>query len=300
MAESAPEIGDAFFRKEYRLNRLLGSLKTTTLVSMMEGITMGGGAGISVHGPYRIVTEKTMFAMPECMIGLVPDVGTSYVLSRLPYNFGNYLALTGARLNGAAVAAVGLGTHLVPSHQMDALENEITESDTEREGLSKKLLEQILSQYTEPVARIEDYPNVSVVNHCFGQSSVEAIVAELEKISAEGSVSEECQFAQEALNNILAGSPISVKLAFEELRRGREKTLTECLQMEFCLVTNLIREPDFYEGVRAALIDKDKNPKWSLASLSEVGDLEKYFRLPKGVRGLFEENEVFEQEQIED
>mmetsp|Transcript_5442 Transcript_5442/g.16226 ORF Transcript_5442/g.16226 Transcript_5442/m.16226 type:complete len:478 (+) Transcript_5442:272-1705(+) len=281
------EKADNFFRQEYRMNYLLGSLRTTRLISFIEGITMGGGAGVSTHGKYVVASENTVFAMPECVIGFVPDVGTTSYLGKLPYSFGNYLALTGARLKGAAVVSAGIATHYVPSGRLDDLEESLSEADARRDSpASERSILQVLSEFAEPVVQIEEHPHVSTIRRCFSQETVENIVKELKSVIAEGGGDK--SFAEEALASLMAGSPVSLKLALESVKRGKSMNLKRCLEMEFCMALNLIRESDFYEGIRAALIDKTKDPKWSASSTEEVKNISRFFHLPKGARGLFE------------
>mmetsp|Transcript_45587 Transcript_45587/g.177360 ORF Transcript_45587/g.177360 Transcript_45587/m.177360 type:complete len:409 (-) Transcript_45587:913-2139(-) len=276
-----------FFRHEYHMDYLLGSLKTTKQISFIEGICMGGGAGISVHGSYRVASESTVFAMPECNIGLVPDIGASYFLPRLPRQLGRYLALTGARLNGAAAVAAGVATHYVPTSLLDSLERRLSEVINTRE-FDPDIVRLALEECTEAVAPIGDYPNIESIESCFGKDTVEEILDELGKLQADGGGAAE--FAKEAIDSMTKANPLSLKLALEAQKRGSKSTLRECFEMEFALVANLVMGTgggDFYEGIRAALIDKDRNPKWTLKSIRDVEAIDQYFQLPAGVDELF-------------
>lgn len=261
-----------FFRREYSLNNLIATMKTP-YVAFMDGVTMGGGAGISVHGHYRIATEKTLFAMPECALGLFTDVGATHFLTHvLPYELGVYMAMTGARLGGKELTAVGIATHFVPSFKLDQLEERLGDvrwsgKDVEKIGM---LLDDIADPW-EDVQLVQKKPegpilkNQSEIMEVFSLETVEEIRDELNKRAQNGS--EWCQQAHKA---IVGGSPTSLKVTFEALRRSRNLPLAESLQMEYRMLYRFMEGNDFYEGVRSILVDKDNKPSFQPSRLEDI------------------------------
>lgn len=260
-----PEDGKTFFRAEYTLNNLIGSL-SVPYVALINGIVMGGGCGLSVHGNFRVVTEKALFAMPETAIGLFPDVGASHFLNKLPGSLGLYFGLTGQRLSGRDLFKAGIATHFVPSDKIQTLEDDIMR--LEKPDLLK--IDRVLTKYQEQWQ--DDYrkefslkPHIGRINSIFGQAdSVEQIIAGLEKDNSE--------WARKHLELLAKMSPTSLKLTFEQLKRGKSLTLPESLKMEYRMACRVTDGKDFYEGVRAVLVDRDNKPKWNPAKLEEVKD----------------------------
>ncbi|NP_001383558.1 3-hydroxyisobutyryl-CoA hydrolase, mitochondrial isoform 2 [Gallus gallus] len=224
-----------YFREEYRLDNAIGTCKKP-YVALIDGITMGGGVGLSVHGHFRVATEKTVFAMPETAIGLFPDVGGGYFLPRLSGKIGHLLALTGFRLKGRDVLKAGIATHFVESGK--------TKIDQEKEFVLDEHMERI--------------------NSIFSANSMEEIV---QKLKQDGS-----PFATKQLEAINKMSPTSLKLTLRQLREGATMSLQDVFTMEYRLSQACMRGHDFYEGVRAVLIDKDQSPRWKPAALEEVSD----------------------------
>jgi enoyl-CoA hydratase len=259
LSRSAAEGGAAaraFFHTEYRLNHLL-AVFPKPVVTFMHGVTMGGGVGISMPARFRIATEKTLFAMPECGIGLFPDVGGGWWLSRLEGNTGLWLALTGARLKGADCLALGIATHYVESQRLEALKAAIA-SDPER-------LEHWLDQFSSEPGPSAVEAHRPLIDRLFEANSVEEII---ERLRADPS-----SFAADALSKLVAQAPLSLKVSFRLLQEGaRLDRFEDEMATEFRLATRVVMLPDFTEGVRAVLVDKDNRPKWSPASLDEVGD----------------------------
>ncbi|KAF4530598.1 hypothetical protein B566_EDAN006804 [Ephemera danica] len=248
-----------FFREEYKLNYLIGNLPIP-YVALIHGITMGGGVGLSVHGRYRVATEKTIFAMPETAIGLFPDVGGSFFLPRLRGKLGMYLALTGYRLKGADVLHAGIATHICHSSQMADLEKNIVSKDT-------PLLDSILDEFDAKSAELKQQefslaPVMKQINSIFAAPSVEGIFKALKE---DGS-----KWALDTLATLQKMSPTSLKATFQQLELGATKNLKECLEMEYRMTQRFVAGHDFYEGVRSVLIDRDQNPKWKPATLEEV------------------------------
>ncbi|MBP2298538.1 enoyl-CoA hydratase/isomerase family protein [Azospirillum picis] len=256
----------AFFSEEYVLNRRIKRL-SKPYVALIDGISMGGGVGLSVHGSHRVVTERTLFAMPETGIGLYPDVGGTYFLPRLPGQTGIWLGLTGDRLKAADLLAIGAADAFVASASLDALIDDLAAGVPADEALA---------------ARRGDAGEAAVtavrpaVDRCYAFDSMEAIVKALE---AEGT-----EWAAGQLGTLRRMSPTSLKVTLAALRRGAKLDFDGCMVQELRLSLACLAGSDFYEGIRAVLIDKDKNPKWKPADLSDVGpsDVERHFAEPAG------------------
>lgn len=270
----------AFFREEYTLNHLIGSYRQP-YVALIDGITMGGGVGLSVHGRYRVATEKTMFAMPETLIGLFPDVGGSHFLPRLAGELGTYLGLTGARLKGRDVLAAGIATHYCASERLGDLELALIEcsgpADVER-ALSMHCAvaaDAVADGYQFALAAVRPQ-----IDRCFGAHTVEEII---ERLRADGS-----EWAQQTLKLLAPTSQLSLKVTLRLLREGAGRTLAECLRVEHRLVRRHAEDSDFAEGVRAMLIDRDNAPRWKYERLEEVP--------AEKVAGYFEPLECGEEE----
>lgn len=263
-----------FFKEEYMLNNLIGSMKVP-YIALIHGITMGGGVGLSVHGKYRVATEKTLFAMPETGIGLFPDVGGSWFLPRLPLgpHLGMYLGLTGYRLKGNSVFHAGVATHLVKFDQLNELKNEIINN-------GKEEIENILSKFhgNFPESKFSLQDNLSDIEKHFSfTDNIDTILQSLKD-------DENNPWSQKTLKDILRMSPSALKVTFRQLVEGAQKSsLKECLEMEYRIVNQCCKDNDFYEGVRALLVDKDNNPTWNPSSLNEVKNIDSYFSpLPNG------------------
>ncbi|KAA2214833.1 enoyl-CoA hydratase/isomerase family protein [Teichococcus oryzae] len=234
---------DAFFSGEYAVNGAIASFPRPW-ISLIDGVCMGGGIGVSVHGSHRVVTERALLAMPETAIALFPDVGTSHVLPRLPDGLGRWLALTGARLHGAEAVEAGLATHFVPSERLPEL----------RAALLAEADAAMVERFAQPVPPGRIAALRPAIARCFGHHDRAAIEAALE---AEGG-----EWAAEQLAILRRVSPTSVAVTLELLRRGATMDLPACLEMELALTRHITRHPDFAEGVRAVLVDKDNAPRW--------------------------------------
>ncbi|XP_046941926.1 3-hydroxyisobutyryl-CoA hydrolase, mitochondrial isoform X2 [Lynx rufus] len=242
-------------------------------VALIHGITMGGGVGVSVHGQFRVATEKSLFAMPETAIGLFPDVGGGYFLPRLQGKLGYFLALTGFRLKGRDVYAAGIATHFVDSEKLGMLEEDLIALKSP----SKENIADVLEAYHTKSKIDQDKSfileeHMDKINSCFSANTVEQII---ENLQQDGS-----SFALEQLKVINKMSPTSLKITLRQLMEGSSKTLQEVLIMEYRLSQACMGGHDFHEGVRAVLIDKDQSPKWKPANLKEVTeeDLNSYFK----------------------
>ncbi|XAR51164.1 3-hydroxyisobutyryl-CoA hydrolase [Bertholletia excelsa] len=264
-------FGASFYRKQLTLDYLLGTYKKP-LVSILNGIVMGGGAGLSTHAKFRIVTEKTVFAMPEAAIGLFPDVGASHFLSRLPGFFGEYVGLTGTRLDGSEMLACGLATHFVHSKDLASLENEL-DSMSSRGALDVPTVSQVINRFARkvPIKQDSAYKRLEMVNSCFSRETVEEIISSLEKLARE----EGERWIMEAIKDMKAASPTSLKIFLRTIREGRMQKLKECLLREFNVLCHIMRRTvndDFFEGSRAMIMEKDKKPQWNPSKLELVSD----------------------------
>lgn len=245
-----------FFHTEYRLNELLFHY-SKPVVALMDGVTMGGGVGISRPARFRISTERTVFAMPEVSIGFFPDVGGGWYLSRMPRYVGRWLGLTGARLTAGDCELVGVSTHHVESARLPELKAAIVSAPTD--------LEQLLTAFaTDP-----GWPRLKVhqdeIGQIFSNGDLEAIFAALTAASTD--------WSREQLAALRTKSPLALKVAFRQLRLGGEaRSFGENMVMEYRVATRLVQSKDFREGVRALLIDKDHAPRWDPSTLSGVSE----------------------------
>jgi enoyl-CoA hydratase len=221
---------------------------------------MGGGAGVSVHGRYRLADASLDFAMPETAIGFIPDIGSSYFLSRLPDEMGMYLGLTGERIGLGDALALGLMTHAAAKTDFEAVIENLAQGRAVEDAIApfiRKAAPGPLQTHRRHIATI------------FSALSVEAI---LERLDRDGS-----DFARHTAQVIRMRSPTSLKLVFRQLREAARLDLRQCLAMELRLAVRVLKDHDFREGVRAALVDKDRNPKWQPASLAAIGNLDSFF-----------------------
>jgi enoyl-CoA hydratase len=259
----------AFFAEEYRMNAAIESFPKPYL-ALIDGVTMGGGVGLSVHGSYRVATERTLFAMPETGIGLFPDVGGGWFLPRLSGELGTWLALTGARLKGSDVAAARVATHFLPSELLPNLKAQIAEADFS--AGAAEMLGEILSRLTHAVPAGSFEAHMETINACFAGDSAEAMVAALE---ADGS-----EWAVKQAETIRTKSPETVKVALRQVREGAKcETFEDNMRMEYRIGWRKVQSADFLEGVRAVIIDKDHAPHWTPDTLEAVSaaDVAKYF-----------------------
>lgn len=278
-----------FFREEYQMNHLISTFPHPQ-VTYWDGIVMGGGVGLSAHGMFRIATERTMFAMPETAIGLFPDVGMTHILPQLrrpegetyasPY--GMYIGLTGVRLNGNDLLYTGLATHGIPSAQLETLTTAIVNA----ESRSPESISALLSEFQAAGNACNESASSLIAIHdaierCFSKDTVEEIVEALE------AETQEAEWAQKTLNLLKVHSPTSMKVTHRLLREHATKTFEESLRMEYRIAQRFMRnKSDFFEGIRAVLIDRNDPPaRWAPSSLEEVTDemVDEFFApLPEG------------------
>ncbi|GMH21625.1 hypothetical protein Nepgr_023467 [Nepenthes gracilis] len=261
-------LGAKYFWKEYTLNYIMATYSKPQ-VSIINGIVMGGGAGASIHGRFRVVTENTVFAMPETALGLYPDVGASYYLSRLPGFFGEYLGLTGTRLDGAEMLTCGLATHFVDSMKLPLLEEALCKINCYDFSNISLIIENHADQ--PKLKEKSSYHRLDVINRCFSHRTVEEILSALEQESAK----KNDDWISAAIQSLNKASPTSLKISLRLIREGRLQGVGQCLVCDYRMTCHAIRgeiNRDFFEGNRAILVDKDKNPKWKPSSLDQVSD----------------------------
>lgn len=254
----------AFWGEEYILNARIKSY-SKPYISLIDGIVMGGGVGISLHGSHRIAGERYLFAMPEVGIGFFPDVGATFALPRLPGAAGVYLALTGDRVGAADALALGLVTHAVPSARMAELADALA---------GRGALDEILADFTHDPGAPQLAAEREVIAECFGAAGLGLVLERLQAAASGGSA-----FAGKLLQTMRAKSPTSIAIAFEQMRRGAGLDFAEAMRTEYRIVSRIARGHDFYEGVRAVVIDKDHAPRWQPATIEALdpADITAYF-----------------------
>jgi enoyl-CoA hydratase/carnithine racemase len=261
-ARKDPAGACEFFREEYRLNAVIHQY-VKPYVALIDGIVMGGGVGVSVHGDFRVAGDRTLFAMPETGIGLFPDVGGGHFLPRLHDGLGLYYGLTGARAKAADCMAAGVATHYCKTEEVPVLERELLglslgghpHADIEAvlDGFAGDPGEAHINQIRDPLKKLFS-----------GHESFDAFFAALK--------SDGHDVAGDMLRVLSRMSPTSLRLTFEQLKRGALLDFDDCMKMEFRMVRRVMEGHDFYEGVRATIIDKDKNPRWSPGTVEGVND----------------------------
>jgi enoyl-CoA hydratase len=252
----------AFFREEYALNRLIHHY-AKPYVALVDGICMGGGLGLSMHGSHRVVTERLVLAMPETAIGLFPDVGGGWFLPRFPGESGTYLGLTGARCTAGDAAWLGYATAHVPHERLDALVEALGAADWNADNphlVATRAVEDFATEPGPSALRV----HAEAIDRCFAGGRVEEILAALD---AEGS-----EWAARTRDTLGRMSPTSLKVTLRQLRLGRRLSYDELVEVEYRLSQHCTARPDFREGIRAVLVDKDNQPRWSPATLAEVSD----------------------------
>jgi enoyl-CoA hydratase len=232
---------ETFFAGEYRLNQAIADYPKP-YVALIDGICMGGGIGVSVHGAYRVATEHAMFAFPETGIALFPDVGASHVLPRLPGHLGMFLGLTGTRLAGADAVHAGFATHFVPRAGLDALKAALAE-----DGVA------VLGAHAAALPAFSLAPHRAAIDRCFSAGSVAEIMT---RLAGEG------DWGASVLAGLRTMSPSALLWSFDIIRAGAGRDLPACLAAELALTRRVTMHPDFAEGVRAMVVDKDRAPKW--------------------------------------
>jgi enoyl-CoA hydratase len=258
-----------FWREEFPLNHTIAHYPKP-YVAFMDGIVMGGGVGLSSHGAFRVVTERTRLAMPETGIGYFPDVGVSWLLPQAPGEIGTWMGLTGNEVNAADAIFAGLADVHVPSERLEELTLAIS---TLGPSDVHKGIETLLSQFSTPPSPGMFESGRALIDAVFSHDTVEEIIAALK--------ARDDDLSKTTLQSLEKRSPTSLKITLRMLRLARESSgLIECLEREFSAGLEVLKGHDFYEGVRAALIDKDRNPQWQPALLAQVesADIDRFFK----------------------
>lgn len=252
---------EAFFATEYRLNAAIHHFPKP-YIAILNGITMGGGAGLSVHGSHRVVTENTSFAMPETGIGLYPDVGGTYFLSRLPRETGTYLALTGSHIQAADMMWLGLATQYVSSAEIGDLVTRLVRGEPVGAVLADLAGQSPAHPAIEPFS--------ARIRAAFGGGSVEEILTNSQR---------EGDWGRKIADLLATRSPTSLKLTLRGVREARNRAFDDCMRMEYRMTLRVLRGHDLYEGVRAILIDRDQLPDWRPKKLEKVTNeqIDQYF-----------------------
>ncbi|KAM3382669.1 3-hydroxyisobutyryl-CoA hydrolase-like protein 5 [Capsicum galapagoense] len=262
---------DSCLEVVYRMYWLCNHIHTykKTTVALVHGISMGGGASLMAPMKFSVVTEKTVFATPEASIGFHTDCGFSYMLSRLPGRLGEYLGLTGARLNGKELVAAGLATHFVPLEKLPELEKHLLSLNTDDEAVVRSAIKEFSTDVQideESILKKQE-----IIDECFSKDSVSEIISSFEaEAGKEGN-----GWIVPVLKGLKRSSPTGLKVTLRSIREGRKQTLSECLKKEFRITINTLRmriSGDVYEGIRALTIDKDNSPKWDPPTLEKVED----------------------------
>jgi len=246
-------------------------------VSIWDGVVMGAGLGLSVNSKIRIATENAKLAMPEVKIGIFPDAGTGYFMSRLRKGIGMYLALTGTTVVGREIVQIGLADYFVQSEKLSELESELKRDIIKNPSINIKELQDVVEKYATKIEtkfKLEDFTEKHFMKEsCFAIYDSVKLAAEVDKNEA----------AQKTWKNIQEACPKSFRVAFEVVKRGKLMTLKDDMEMEATLLTQITAEDDFFEGFRAKLVDKDNKPQWKHKNIYEVKDeeVERYFKLPR-------------------
>jgi enoyl-CoA hydratase len=251
-----------FFREEYGLNATIKHYPKP-YVSLIDGIVMGGGVGISVHGSCRVATDNFTFAMPEVGIGFFPDVGTTWFLSRMPDEIGTYCALTGGRLKTADAIGTHIATHYVPAEHLTELHDVLCDNAP---------IDAIMAAFARPQKEGPVMARRAAINRLFAATTIEDILVALDAEADGGRT--DAEWASQTAAAMRTKAPLSLKLALAQMRRGKHWSFNECMRAEFRIVSRVLHGHDFYEGVRAVIIDKDNHPRWRPDRIEAVDSME--------------------------
>jgi len=255
-----------FFADEYRLNAAIKRYPKP-YIALIDGIVMGGGVGVSIHGSHRVAGDKFQFAMPEVGIGFFPDVGGTWMLPRLKGKIGTFCALTGERLKVADALFAGVCTHHVSAARF---------ADLTEALCGNVSVDATLAAFAEPAPGGEIASKAGLIDRLFAGNEIEDILAALDREAAGGS---EAAWAAKIAALIRTKSPTSLRIALEQMKRGAGWTFEECMKAEYRIVSRVLYQDDFYEGVRAVIVDKDNAPRWNPPVLAEVS--------PQAIEALF-------------
>lgn len=280
-----------FFALEYALDHSIATY-SKPYISLMDGITMGGGVGLSVHAPFRIATERTLFAMPESSIGFYPEVGGSFFLPRLDGEIGTYLALTSERLKGVQSLYAGIATHYLHSSVLGNLTARLSEMVFQDQAPLEHrlhLINQTIAEFSTGLPPVDQEPILlsgprrSAIDRCFKFNTVEEIWQALERETEQENGQKE--WAKKTLDSLSSRSPTSLKVALRQMRLGKNWSIAEAFQREHQISANFMRHPDFVEGVKARLMSKPpRQAEWKPATLQEVTPdyVDSFFAIPEG------------------
>jgi len=259
-----------FFELEYKTDYLIHQYPKP-IVAILDGIVMGGGVGLSYGASHRIVTERTKWAMPEMNIGFFPDVGAAYFLNQAPGKTGYYLALTASTISGTDAIYIKAADYYMESKNIEAFINYVKQSNWHQIENVKHALQLSIQEYKKPISKNKLQNQQEQIDRHFSLSTMEEIIQSLE--------SDTSDFASQTMKTILAKSPISLKVTLEQLKRGKGKSIQDCLDTDRKIAKNFMTSNDFYEGVRSVVIDKDHQPHYVYKNLSDVNDrlVESYF-----------------------
>ena len=258
------ELSRNFFYDEYLLNYKINKYKKP-FIALIDGVTMGGGVGVSMHGSHIVTTERTMFAMPETSIGLFPDVGGGWLLANLSLGIGLWLALTGSRLRSYDLLKTGLANFYVNIENINLLKEDIIKNSSENKNEITKIINNYSSQ---PINDGVIEKNENLIKNIFEQENIEEIFTKLKTLINNGN-----DFAASIEKELLVKSPTSLKITMRQILEAKDMDLKDELIMEYRMVQKCQTSGDFYEGVRAMLVDKDRKPQWQPSLLSKVDDI---------------------------
>jgi len=260
------DYGQIYYTNEYLLNVTIFNF-SKPFIALMDGVIMGGGAGVSVHGSHRIVTERTLFAMPETSIGLFPDVGASWFLLKCPGEIGMYLGLIGARLSAADCLYAKIADYYMKSDSLDLLINELSAISNQPGHI-----DDVISKYTDKVGLNNLSEKKETIDRCFSAESIEKIIENLK--------SEDDIWSKETIDSLNKMSPTSLKITFRQLRKARTiEEFEDVVAMEYRMANRCFNGHDLFEGIRAVVVDKDRTPKWSPSKVDDISeeDIDEYF-----------------------
>ncbi|KAI9473579.1 MAG: ClpP/crotonase-like domain-containing protein [Benjaminiella poitrasii] len=256
-----------FFQDKFRLVQMIATLQTP-YISILDGYALGGALGLFVHGPFRIATEKTIFAVPEVSLGAFLNSGSSFYLSRLDGEIGTYLALTGARLEGIDTFFAGVTTHYIPSSRLAVLEDKLVDLETSEHEIIQKVLEKFVDKRSN-IEKVGFQKEIrEKIDRCFAFNTVEDIISALEKEKS-------TTWTRETKQKLLSMSPTSLKVTLKALRKARKLSFIECLRMEFDLIQKFLVTKDFHEGVESTFMSKPRRkPQWQPSRLTDISEEE--------------------------
>ncbi len=275
-AGDIPQKAHEFFTKEYQLDQTIHNYAKPVII-YADGIVMGGGLGVAVGGSHRIVTERSMIAMPEVTIGLYPDVGASWFFNRMPGKCAEFLGMTGARMNAADALFTKLADFAVATDDLAEMQLAILESDGTHDGITMAI--QAL-QMEQRVHESQLWVNYELINELMAPTDLSDVVEQFKELSTEDKW---LSFAAKALIN---GCPMTLYLVREQIKRAKHMSLSEVFNMELTMSTQCAMHPDLAEGIRALLIDKDGQPQWSAASVADITPamVEAFFTPPHNIK----------------